>query len=77
VHTTVADYVKRPRFKYHHPNQGNNYERVLDEIRAVPPGEGFTDYSSFLHCAGARSATTARVAFEMCSPCAAAGASKP
>jgi sugar phosphate isomerase/epimerase len=67
VHTTVADYVKRPRFKYHHPGRGNNYEPTLDEIRAVPPGEGFIDYPGFfaaLRQIGYKGA----VAFEMCSP---------
>ncbi len=67
VHTTVADYVRRPRFKYHHPGKGNNYERMLDEIRAVPPGEGFIDYPAFfaaLREVGYRGG----IAFEMCSP---------
>jgi sugar phosphate isomerase/epimerase len=67
AHTTVADYVKRPRFKYHHPGLGNNYEPTLDEVRAVPPGEGFIDYSAFfktLRDIGYNGA----VAFEMCSP---------
>jgi sugar phosphate isomerase/epimerase len=67
VHTTVADYVKRPRFKYHHPGRGNNYERCLDEVRAVAPGEGFIDYAKFfkvLREIGYRGT----VAFEMCSP---------
>jgi sugar phosphate isomerase/epimerase len=67
VHTTVADYVKRPRFKYHHPGQGNIYERTLDEVRAVPPGEGFIDYRSFFNAlreVGYQGAA----AFEMCSP---------
>jgi sugar phosphate isomerase/epimerase len=67
VHTTVADYVKRPRFKYHHPSRGNNYERMLDEIRAVAPGEGFIDYSTFLATLREVGYDGA-VAFEMCSP---------
>ncbi|GMU22869.1 MAG: hypothetical protein AMXMBFR13_29530 [Phycisphaerae bacterium] len=67
VHTTVADYVKRPRFKYHHPGQGNVYERTLDEVRAVPPGEGFIDYTSFIRALGEIGYEGA-VAFEMCSP---------
>jgi sugar phosphate isomerase/epimerase len=67
VHTTVADYVKRPRFKYHHPGQGNNYERTLDEIRAVPPGDGFIDYPNFFGTLREIGYSGA-VAFEMCSP---------
>ncbi len=67
VHTTVADYVKRPRFKYHHPGRGNNYERTLDEIRAVPPGEGFIDYPGFFR-ALREIGYQGAVAFEMCSP---------
>ncbi len=67
VHTTVADYVRRPRFRYHHPGEGNVYERTLDEVKACPPGEGFVDYPSFfdeLRKAG----FNGTVAFEMCSP---------
>ncbi len=67
VHTTVADYVKRPRFKYHHPGQGNYYEAMLDEVRAVPPGEGFIDYPSFFKALG-EAGYRGAVAFEMCSP---------
>lgn len=67
VHTTVADYVKRPRYRYHFPGEGNVYERILDEVKAVPPGEGFIDYAAFfdeLKSIGYNGA----VAFEMCSP---------
>jgi sugar phosphate isomerase/epimerase len=67
VHTTVADYVKRPRFKYHHPGLGNIYERVLDEVRAVPPGEGFIDYPAFFN-ALRETGYNGAVGFEMCSP---------
>ena len=65
VHTTVADYVRRPRFTYL-PNLVN-YSREPDAIRAVPMGEGFIDYRAFfaaLHEAGYQGA----VAYEMCSP---------
>jgi sugar phosphate isomerase/epimerase len=65
VHTTVADYVRRPRFSY--MPQLVNYVREMDAIRAVPMGEGFIDYRSFfaaLRKAGYRGA----VAYEMCSP---------
>jgi len=67
VHTTVADYVRWPRFRYHHPGRGNNYERCLDEIKAVPPGEGFIDYESFFS-ALREIGYQGTVAFEMCSP---------
>ncbi|MFH1740028.1 MAG: sugar phosphate isomerase/epimerase family protein [bacterium] len=67
VHTTVADYVKRPRFKYHHPGEGNTYERMLDEVRAVPPGEGFIDYTTFFNTLQ-EIGFNGTVGFEMCSP---------
>ncbi|MBS0264239.1 MAG: sugar phosphate isomerase/epimerase, partial [Planctomycetes bacterium] len=47
VHTTVADYVRRPRF--HYLPQLVNYARDEDAIRAVPMGEGFIDYRLFFH----------------------------
>ena len=65
VHTTVADYVRRPRFSYV-PNLVN-YVAEPDAIRAVPMGEGFIDYRSFfaaLRDVGYQGA----VAYEMCSP---------
>src|SRR5205085_10039069 len=45
VHTTVADYVRRPRFRYQPPLV--NYAPEPDGVRAVPMGEGFIDYASF------------------------------
>ncbi len=65
VHTTVADYVRRPRFTY--VPHLVNYVPEPDAIRAVPMGEGFIDYRSFfaaLREVGYRGA----VAYEMCSP---------
>jgi sugar phosphate isomerase/epimerase len=65
VHTTVADYVRRPRFHYLQPLV--NYARETDAIRAVPPGEGFIDYAGFFRAlreVGYRG----HVAYEMCSP---------
>ena len=65
VHTTVADYVRRPRFRYQPPLV--NYAREADAIRAVPMGEGFIDYRGFFRAlkeAGYRG----HVAYEMCSP---------
>lgn len=65
VHTTVADYVRRPRFSY--VPQLVNYARETDAIRAVPMGEGFIDYGAFF---GALRAANYQgsVAYEMCSP---------
>jgi sugar phosphate isomerase/epimerase len=65
VHTTVADYVRRPRYSY--APQLINYVAETDAIRAVPMGEGFIDYRAFfdaLQAAGYQGA----VAYEMCSP---------
>ena len=64
VHTTVADYVRRPRFRYQ--SSLVNFTRETDSIRAVPMGEGFIDYRSFfraLSTIGYRG----HVAYEMCS----------
>jgi sugar phosphate isomerase/epimerase len=65
VHTTVADYVRRPRFSY--VPQLVNYARETDAIRAVPMGEGFIDYRSFF-AALRESGYHGAVAYEMCSP---------
>ena len=65
VHTTVADYVRRPRFRYL-PNLVN-YARVDDVVRAVPMGEGFIDYRGFLR-ALREAGYQGHVAYEMCSP---------
>jgi sugar phosphate isomerase/epimerase len=46
VHTTTADYRKLPRFKYE-SNQ-TNYVATLPQMRAVPMGEGFLDYKTFI-----------------------------
>jgi sugar phosphate isomerase/epimerase len=65
AHTTVADYVRRPRYRFQPPLV--NYRREDDVIRAVPMGEGFIDYRGFfaaLREAGYRGS----VAYEMCSP---------
>jgi sugar phosphate isomerase/epimerase len=65
VHTTVADYVRLPRFRYQ-PDLVN-YRREADYVQAVPVGEGFIDYRGFL--AGLREGGfTGSVAYEMCSP---------
>jgi sugar phosphate isomerase/epimerase len=65
VHTTVADYVRRPRFSYMPALV--NYAREPDAIRAVPMGEGFIDYRAFF--GALREANyQGSVAYEMCSP---------
>lgn len=65
VHTTVADYVRRPRFSYVPPLV--NYKPEIDAIRAVPMGEGFIDYSTFFKALKGTGYQGA-VAYEMCSP---------
>ena len=65
VHTTVADYVRRPRFRYEPALV--NYTREPDAIRAVPMGEGFIDYRSFFS-ALSETGYSGYVAYEMCSP---------
>ncbi|RJP24845.1 MAG: sugar phosphate isomerase/epimerase [Candidatus Omnitrophota bacterium] len=67
VHTTVADYVKRPRFRYHHPHDGNVFEQVLDDIRAAAMGDGFIDYKQFFDTLQ-EIGFDGTVAYEMCSP---------
>jgi sugar phosphate isomerase/epimerase len=65
AHTTVADYVRRPRFKY--APALVNYQPQTDAVRAVPIGEGFIDYRGFF---GALKEVgySGYVAYEMCSP---------
>ncbi|MDP3001527.1 MAG: TIM barrel protein, partial [Bacteroidales bacterium] len=47
VHTTTADYKELPRFKYEHLQ--TNYFRLESQMRAVPIGEGFLDYKTFIN----------------------------
>jgi sugar phosphate isomerase/epimerase len=65
VHSTVADYVRRPRFRYQPALV--NYARESDVVRAVPMGDGFIDYRSFFRALG-EVAFQGYVAYEMCSP---------
>jgi sugar phosphate isomerase/epimerase len=65
VHTTVADYVRRPRFRYLPPLV--NYEPQPDVVRAVPMGEGFIDYRTFFRTLR-EAGYDGHVAYEMCSP---------
>jgi sugar phosphate isomerase/epimerase len=65
VHTTVADYVRRPRFRYQPPLV--NYAREAEVVRAVPLGEGFIDYGGFFRTLQ-EVGYSGYVAYEMCSP---------
>jgi sugar phosphate isomerase/epimerase len=65
VHTTVADYVRRPRFRYQ-PTLVN-YTPEPAAVRAVPMGEGFIDYPAFF-TALKETGYHGTVAYEMCSP---------
>ena len=65
VHTTVADYVRRPRFRYEPALV--NYTPQTDAVRAVPMGEGFIEYPTFF-AALKTVGYTGSVAYEMCSP---------
>lgn len=65
VHTTIADYQMRPRYRYEPALV--NYVAETPMTLAVPMGEGFIDYRGFLRAldAGGFEGT---VAYEMCSP---------
>src|SRR5262249_12226753 len=49
VQTTLADYVKLPRFVYQ-PSLVNYEEQGPPAVRAVPLGEGFLDLGGFFDC---------------------------
>ena len=65
VHTTVANYQKRPRYRYLPALV--NYEALPARAQAVPMDEGFIDYPVFFRALqdGGFNGT---VAYEMCSP---------
>jgi len=65
AYTTVADYVRVPRFNYK-PSLVS-YSRDEDMMRAVKMGEGFIDYKKFFGALKA-SGYDGYVAYEMCSP---------
>ena len=65
VHTTVADYVRLPRFRY--LPELVNFRPEADYVQAVPIGEGFIDYAGFL-TALRDGGFDGCVAYEMCSP---------
>ena len=63
VHTTTADYKELPRFRYELEN--TNYVKTLSQMRAVPIGEGFLDYKSFI-AALKNIGYQGYIAYEMC-----------
>ena len=65
VHTTVADYQLRPRYKYEPALV--NYRAETPYVQAVPMGEGFIDYKGFFEALG-EGGFTGSIAYEMCSP---------
>jgi sugar phosphate isomerase/epimerase len=65
VHTTTADYVRLPRYRYE--PQLVSYVREPDQTQAVPIGEGFVDNSGFL-TALSQTGYRGYVGYEMCSP---------
>jgi sugar phosphate isomerase/epimerase len=70
VHTTIADYQKRPR--YHYEPAIINYRPLEPYVQAVPMGEGFIDYRAFLGTLD-QHGFEGTVAYEMCSPLAGGG----
>jgi len=71
AHTTVADYVRRPRHRYEPALV--NYVSATPYVQAVPFGEGFIDYRAFFSAA-VEGGYIGGVAYEMCSPLLGGGA---
>src|SRR5215471_10643873 len=71
VHTTIANYQHRPRYKYM-PTLVN-YEKLTSSIQAVPIDEGFIDYTAFLSALES-GGYNGSIAYEMCSPLRGGGA---
>jgi len=65
VHTTIADYQLRPRYRYH-PTVVN-YTKETPLVQAVPMGQGEIDYRKFL-AALEEGGFQGSIAYEMCSP---------
>ncbi len=63
VHTTVADYVRFPRFAYE--SELTNFKPLQPIVRAVPVGEGIIDYRTFFQ-ALKDIGYKGYVAYEMC-----------
>ena len=47
VHTTTADYKELPRYQY--DLNHTNYTPLKSQMRAVPIGQGFLDYKTFIN----------------------------
>jgi sugar phosphate isomerase/epimerase len=47
VHTTTADYKELPRYKYEITH--TNYVKQVSQMRAVPMGQGFLDYKTYIN----------------------------
>lgn len=65
VFTTVANYIRLPRVKYH-PDLVN-YTHETPAVQAVPVREGFIDFAAFLRALWS-AGYSGPVAYEMCSP---------
>jgi sugar phosphate isomerase/epimerase len=65
VHTTIADYIRLPRFRYQ--PELVDYRRENDYVQAVPVGDGIIDYNKFLSTLR-ENGFNGCVAYEMCSP---------
>ena len=65
VHTTIANYQIRPRYRY--VPALTNYEKMPPHVKAVPVDAGFIDYRAFLSALEA-GGYNGSVAYEMCSP---------
>ncbi len=65
VHTTVANYNKRPRHRYNPALV--SYETLPWRAQAVPMDQGFIDYPAFFR-ALENAGFSGTVAYEMCSP---------
>jgi sugar phosphate isomerase/epimerase len=67
AHTTIANYQRRPRYRY--DGAVVNYTALTPYVQAVPIDEGFIDYRGFL-TEMRNSGFVGSVAYEMCSPLA-------
>jgi sugar phosphate isomerase/epimerase len=65
VHTTVADYVRRPRFRYE--SSLVNFLPQPPAVSAVPMGQGIVNYPAFFK-ALSEVGYNGFAAYEMCSP---------
>lgn len=63
VHTTTADYIELQRYKY--DPEHTNYISLESQMRAVPMGEGFLDYKTFIN-ALKEIGYQGYIAYEMC-----------